>query len=58
MVLESLTNFLWLMLGLSSISVSNFITFPQAALWAAIDFQSGRIINRKLTNTIGAIGGP
>ncbi len=35
-------NLLWLMVTLSSISVPNFTTFPQAVLWAAIDFQSGR----------------
>ncbi len=35
-------NLLWLMLRLSSICVANFITFSQAVLWAAIDFQSRR----------------
>ncbi len=30
-------NLLWLMLGLSSISVPNITTFPKAVLWAAID---------------------
>ncbi len=50
-------NLLWLMMILSSISVPNFTTFPQAVLWAAIDFQSGRIIIiiGNLTDTIGAI---
>ncbi len=33
-------NLLWLVLTLSSISVPNFSTFPQAVLWAAIDFQA------------------
>ncbi len=30
-------NLVWLVLTLSSISVPNFTTFPQAVLWAAID---------------------
>ncbi len=30
-------NFLWLVLRLSSISVTHFTTFQQTVLWAAID---------------------
>ncbi len=30
-------NLVWLLLTVSSISVPNFITFPQSFLWAAID---------------------
>ncbi len=45
MALESLskietTNLLWLVLTLSFISLPNFTTFPQAVLWAAIDFRA------------------
>ncbi len=32
-------NLEWLLLRVSSISVPNFITFPQSVLWAAIDFR-------------------
>ncbi len=33
-------NLVWLLLTVSSISVPNFITFPQSVLWAAIDFSA------------------
>lgn len=42
------------MLGLSSISVPNSITFPEGVLWAATDSQSGTIRRRRTPNTIGA----
>ena len=35
-------NLLWTKVILSSNCVPNFTTFPQAVLWAAIDFKSGR----------------
>ncbi len=43
-------NLVWLMLGLSSITVPNFIFFLHLVLWATLDFQSGRIRRRTLTD--------
>ncbi|KAK2910927.1 hypothetical protein Q8A67_003060 [Cirrhinus molitorella] len=42
-----------LMLRLSSISLPNFITFLQALLWAATDFQSGSSKRRMSMDTSG-----
>ncbi len=50
--LETL-NWLCLMLGLSSISVPNVTTFPQAVLWAAIDSRAEERRIRTSTDTIG-----
>ncbi|MGL5643856.1 MAG: hypothetical protein ACRCW3_03755, partial [Metamycoplasmataceae bacterium] len=44
--LETL-NLLWWQIRLSSMSVPNFIIFPQMVLWAAIDSNGGRRRRRR-----------